>query len=107
MMMNISAKSFTSTTAVTEVNLAQLSLFNPDSIFAIGTYNIEVVGNSAEVSLTVKGPFSNSIEQVPETESTFPIGGKTLILENVALGKLKFTRVGTSTYTINVTKSIG
>lgn len=99
------AKSFTSTTAVKEVNLSELSPFDPNSTYEASTFNVEVVGNDAEVSLEVVGPFPNSIEQTPETESTFPIGGKTLVIEGAALGKMVFTRVGTTSYQINITKS--
>lgn len=104
--MHTYAKSFTSTTAVTEIDLSLLSPFDPNSVFAISTFNIEVVGNDAEVSIEVVGPFNNSIEQTPESESTFPIGGKTLVIEDAALGKMIFTRVGTTSYSINITKSV-
>lgn len=98
-------KSFTSNTASTTVDLSQLSGFNSNSIYDISTFNVEVVGNTAEVTLTVFGPFANSIEQTPDGESTFAIGGGSLILRDVALGKMKFVRTGTAAYTINITRS--
>ncbi len=105
--MKSSARSFPSgATAVTTINLSQLGWESPNDIFEIGTFNIEVVGNDAEVSVKCIGPFANSAARTPEGESTFPIGGGTLVVENVAIGKLEFTRVGTTAYTINVTKSV-
>lgn len=98
-------KSFTSNTATTIIDLTQLSMFNPNSIYEIGTFNIEVVGNDEIVTMTFFGPFPNSIEQTPESENTFPIGGKTRVMKDAALGYLKFVRTGVTPYQINITKS--
>lgn len=98
-------KSFTSTTAVTEIDLTQLTPFDPNSKFDISDFDIEVIGNDAVVTMTAKGPFTNSIAGAV-TDGTFAIAGAKKKIEKAALGSLIFTRVGTTSYSINVSRKV-
>jgi len=72
----------------------------------IANFDIEVVANDAAVTMTGKGSFASSVFHT-FTDGTFAIGGGKRSISGFALSELKFTRTGTTSYTINITRQIG
>ena len=105
------AKSYSSTTAVTTVNMRNMgtpgSPIGSDSllVFEIADFDIEVVGNDAEVTMQAKGPFASSIP-LAVSDASFAIGGGKVSLSGFAISELVFTRVGTDEININIVRKI-
>lgn len=98
----------TTTTADTTVSLTALS---PGDSSAAGLVNqmadfdVEVVGNDAAVTMTGKGTFASSAH-FSITDGSFAIGGGKKSIQGFALSELKFSRVGTTSYSINITRRV-
>jgi len=107
--MRIDRYSVSSTTAETTIDLALLA---PNDVSAAGlckrlaNFDVEVIGNDAVVTITGKGTFASSTF-LPFTEGTFAISGGKRSISGFALSELKFSRTGTTAYTINITRQIG
>lgn len=98
----------TSTTADKTIDLALLA---GDDVNAtaltkrLASFDIEVIGNDAAVTITGKGTFASSTF-LPITDGTFAIGGGKRAISGFCLSELKFSRTGTTAYTINITRQI-
>lgn len=106
--MRIDRYSVESTTADLDIDL---SLLAPSDVNAQGLtarladFDIEVVGNDAVVTVTAKGSFSSS-DFMSLENGTFPINGGKSKLEGFSVEELRFSRTGTTAYTINLTRRI-
>lgn len=110
--MKKSRVTITSTSAVETVNLRTqlVSVRVPsekieDDVNDLANFSIEVIGNDAAVTLTAKGAFAGS-GFLAVSGGTFAISGGHQKIEGFALSELKFTRTGTTSYTINITREI-
>lgn len=65
-------------------------------------FNVEVSGNSAEVTMKGKGSFADS-QMLPVTDASFAIGGGHIALNGFALSQFEFTTTG-SAYKIMITR---
>lgn len=105
------AKSYTSVTAVTTINLREIGtpggFAGSDALLVFDTadFDIEVVGNDDAVTMQAKGPFGSSIP-LAVSDSTFAIGGGKLKLNDFAVAEFVFTRVGTDLININIVRKI-
>lgn len=100
--------SFVSNTAEFTVSLSELSpgsLLSSHWLKRLCDFDIEVVGNDAEVTLEAVGPFPTSTP-FDVSGTTFAIGGGKVSIENFAVAEFVFTRVGTTEYTINIVRRI-
>lgn len=59
-------------------------------VFEACDIDIEVLGNSAAVTLTANGPFTNSAE-LDVADGSFAIDGAKKLMEGFAIGSLTFT----------------
>jgi hypothetical protein len=75
-----------------------------DDVYEVADFDIEVVGNDAEVTLAAVGPFSTSTA-LSVTDGTFAIGGGKILVSGFAFGSLEFTTSG-GAYTINIIRRI-
>ena len=106
--MRIDRYSVESTNADLDVDL---SLLAPNDINAqgltarIADFDIEVVGNDAVVTVTAKGSFSSS-DFMGLDNGTFPISGGKSKMSGFCVTELRFSRTGTTAYTINITRRI-
>ena len=104
--MKIHRGSFSSTAADYTVDLRTLSHDSlPSDVQFIGDFDIEVIGNDAAVTITGKGTFASSTF-LPITDETFAIGGGKRAISGFCLSEMKFSRTGTTAYTINITRQI-
>lgn len=105
--MQINRQSYTVTTADYTVDLRSLSHEAlPGDVQQLANFDIEVIGNDAAVTITGKGSFPTSTF-LPFTDGTFAIGGGKRSVSNFSLAEIKFSRTGTTSYTINITRQIG
>lgn len=103
--MKRAAKSYTSTSSVETIALIDIDEGVDGDVAKIANFSIEVIGNDAEVTLTAKGAFAGS-GFLAVSGGTFAISGGHQKIEGFALSELKFTRSGTTSYTINITREI-
>ena len=104
--MKLNRKIVTSVLAVETVDLKTLDASSDaGDVQRIANFDIEVIGNDAAVTLTAKGAFTGS-DFLAVSGGTFAISGGHQKIEGFALSELKFTRTGTTSYTINITREI-
>jgi len=105
--MQINRNSYTVDTAEFTVDLRTLTAdAQPGDVQQLADFDVEVIGNDAVVTITGKGSFPTSTF-LPFTEGTFAISGGKRSISRFTLSELKFTRTGTTSYTINITRQIG
>lgn len=72
--------------------------------YALANFDVEVVGNSAPVTLKSKGPFASSVA-FDLSGGTFAIGGDKISVKGYGIGSLEFTTAG-GAYTFNVIRHV-
>lgn len=104
--MKIQRGTFSSTAADYTVDLRALSADAlPGDTQYLADFDIEVIGNDAAVTITGKGPFASSTF-LPFEDGTFAINGGKRSITGFCLAEIKFSRTGTTAYTINITRQI-
>lgn len=73
-------------------------------VWMIGDFDVEVVGNDADVTLKGKGPHPASVA-LSVTDGTFSTGGGKVSLKGFNFAEFEFTTAG-GAYTINITRQI-
>lgn len=102
--MLIASKQYTASASPYTIDLKEIAEGVDGHVFMIADFDIEVLGNSAAVTVKGKGPFANSVE-LDITDGTFAIGGGKRKTNEFALGYLVFTSSSTP-FNINVIRRI-
>lgn len=104
--MKIHRGTFQSTAADFTVDMRTISAdADAGDVQFLADFDIEVIGNDAAVTITVKGSFSSSVFLAVD-EGTFAISGGKRSISGFCLSEIKFSRTGTTPYTINITRQI-
>lgn len=110
--MKYSTVSVTSTSAVETINLRTQLVSTrvatdvlAQDVELLANFDIEVIGNDAVVTITAKGAFDSS-DYVDVIDGTFAIDGAKKTISGASLAELKFSRTGTTPYSINIIRRI-
>jgi len=106
--MQIDRQTYAVATAEFTVDLRTITAHcQPGDVQSLAEFDIEVVGNDTAVTMTGMGSFAGSAH-FAFADGTFAIGGgKRAPVGKWNLAEIKFTRTGTTPYTINITRQIG
>jgi hypothetical protein len=99
------AKSYTANASPYTIDLSLMGApLEAELKFEIADFDVEVVGNAAEVTMQGKGAFSTSAT-LDLIDGTFAIAGGKRKIEQFSLGALIFTSASTP-FTVNIVRRI-
>jgi hypothetical protein len=102
---NLHAKSYAAASSPLVVDLRQIgNVGEAMLVFEQANFDIEVVSNTAAVTVTGTGPFSSSTA-VALTDGAYPIGGAKKTMKDTSLGALTFTSSAVP-FTVNIIRKI-
>lgn len=98
-------KSYAASASPFTVDLREIgNTSDADLVFELADFDIEVFGNTAEVTMSAKGGFLSSPE-FEVVDGTFAISGGKQSIENFSIGELIFTSAATP-FSVNVVRKI-